>query len=236
MSDQGPIDPTRAERPGDPAGEDPTSVLRPAGEPRVTSATTSQTTTRPGVPPTPPGGGVSTGVAVGAAVAAALLGLLLGFLLFGGNDDDDVATTVPAEDGTDEFSAEREELFGQIEDQNARIEDLEAERDEVTAERDEVTAERDELASQVEELESQVEEGDDEEVVTVPAPDVVGGTVEDAQAVADENGWTLEVRAAENPPDDAESGTVVAQSPEPGTPMVEGSVLLVDVVEEQQDS
>ena len=219
MSDQGPIDPTRAERPGDPAGEDPTSMLRPAGEPRVTSETTPQTTTRPGVPPTPPGGGVSTGVAVGAAVAAALLGLLLGFLLFGGDDDDDVATTVPAEDGTDEFSAEREELFGQIEDQNARIEDLEAERDEVTAERDE--------------LESQVEEGDDGQVVTVPAPDVVGGTVEDAQAVADENGWTLEVRAAENPPDDAEPGTVVAQSPEPGTPMVEGSVLLVDVVEEQ---
>ena len=223
MSDQGPIDPTRAERPvgGDPAGEDPTSVLRPAGEPRVTSETTSQTTTRPGVPLTPPGGGVSTGVAVGAAVAAALLGLLLGFLLFGGDDDDDVATTVPAEDGTDEFSAEREELFGQIVDQNARIEDLEAELEEVTAARDE--------------LESQVEEGDDGEVVTVPAPDVVGGTVEDAQAVADENGWTLEVRAAENPPDDAEPGTVVAQSPEPGTPMVEGSVLLVDVVEEQQD-
>ena len=230
MSDQGPIDPTRAERPvgGDPAGEDPTSVLRPAGEPRVTSETTSQTTTRPGVPPTPPGGGVSTGAAVGAAVAAALLGLLLGFLLFGGDDDDDVATTVPAEDGTDEFSAEREELFGQIEDQNARIEDLEAELEEVTAERDEVTAERDEL-------ESQVEEGDDGEVVTVPAPDVVGGTVEDAQAVANENGWTLEVRAAENPPADAEPGTVVAQSPEPGTPMVEGSVLLVDVVEEQQN-
>jgi hypothetical protein len=228
MSDQGPIDPARAERPvgGDPAGEDPTSVLRPAGEPRVTSETTWQTTTRPGVPPTPPGGGVSTGVAVGAAVAAALLGLLFGLLLFGSDDDDDVATdaatTVPAEDGTDEFSAEREELFGQIEDQNARIKDLEAELEEVTAVRDE--------------LESQVEEGDDEEVVTVPAPDVVGGTVEDAQAVADENGWTLEVRAAENPPDDAEPGTVVAQSPEPGTPMVEGSVLLVDVVEEQQNS
>ena len=135
MSDQGPIDPTRAERPvgGDPAGEDPTSVLRPARDPRVTSETISQTTTRPGVPLTPPDGGVSTGAAVGAAVAAALLGLLLGFLLFGGDDDDDVATTVPAEDGTDEFSAEREELFGQIVDQNARIEDLEAELEEVTA-------------------------------------------------------------------------------------------------------
>ena len=232
MSDQGPIDPTRAERPvgGDPAGEDPTSVLRPAGEPRVTSETTSQTTTRPGVPPTPPGGGVSTGVAVGAAVAAALLGLLLGFLLFGGDDDDDdVATTVPAEDGTDEFSAEREELFGQIVDQNARIEDQNARIEDLEAELEGLTAERDELASQV-------EAGNDEAVVTVPAPDVVGGTVEDAQAVADENGWTLEVRAAENPPDDAEPGTVVAQSPEPGTPMVEGSVLLVDVVEEPQDS
>lgn len=234
MSDQGPIDPKRAEGPvgGDPAGEDPTSVLRPAGEPRVTSETTSQTTTRPGVPPTPPGGGVSTGVAVGAAVAAALLGLLLGFLLFDGDDDDDVATdaatTVPAEDGTDELSAEREELLGQVEDQNAQIEDQNARIGDLEAELEEVTAERDEL-------ESQVEEGDDEEVVTVPAPDVVGGTVEDAQAVADENGWTLEVRAAENPPDDAEPGTVVAQSPEPGTPMVEGSVLLVDVVEEQQD-
>lgn len=226
MSDQGPIDPTRAERPvgGEPVGEDPTSVLRPAGEPRMTSETTSQTTTRPGVPPVPPGGGVSTGVAIAAAVAAFLLGLLLGFLLFGGDDDDvatDTATTAP-EDGTDEFSEERAELFGQIEDQNARIEELEGELEDVTAERDE--------------LESQVDEGDDEEeVVTVPAPDVVGGTVEDAQAVADENGWTLEVRAAEDAPDDAEPGTVVAQSPEPGTPMVEGSVLLVDVVEEGQE-
>ena len=227
MSDQGPIDPTRAERPvgGEPVGEDPTSVLRPAGEPRVTSETTSQTTTRPGVPPTPPGGGVSTGVAIAAAVAAALLGLLLGYLLFGGDDDDDVATdtaTSVAEDGTDEFSEERAELFGQIEDQNARIEELEGELEQVTSERDD--------------LQSQLDEGDDEEeVVTVPAPDVVGGTVDDAQAVADENGWTLEVRAAEDAPDDAEPGTVVAQSPEPGTPMVEGSVLLVDVVQEEQN-
>ena len=50
------------------------------------------------------------------------------------------------------------------------------------------------------------------------------------QAAAD-NGWTVVQRTAapEDVPEDAEPGEVVAQYPEPGTPMIEGSVIVFDV-------
>ena len=229
MSDQGPNDPTRAERPvgGDPVEEDPTSVMRPAGTSRTSDTYASETTTRPAAVPPPGAGGVSTGMAIGAALAAGLLGFLLGFLLFGGDDDDDVATdttTVPVDEGADdELAAERDELAQQVEEQNAQIEDLQSQLDDVTAERDELQSQLDDA-------------GDEEDVTTVPAPDVVGLTVDEAQDIADENGWTLEERAATDAPADAEPGTIVAQSPAEGTPMVEGSVLLVDVVQENADN
>ncbi|HEU5082992.1 MAG TPA: PASTA domain-containing protein [Acidimicrobiales bacterium] len=209
-----PIDPTRAEPPVRGPADEPTSVFPAAAG----SRTAYETTTTTGPPPQPPGrGGVSTGAALAAAVLLGLLGLLVGYLLWGTDDDgtttEAVEDTVPAEPGADEaLVAERDQLAQQVQDQQTQIDDLQRQLDEVTAERDE--------------LQSQVDDTGDE-VVTVPAPDVTAGSVEDAQATADENGWTLVAR--EVPADGEEPGTVVAQYPDPGTPMIEGSVLAVDV-------
>ena len=225
MSDQGPMDPTRAERPvgGEPPPEDPTSVLRPTTPGRVRSETTYETGPVDRVPPVPPGGGVSTGLAIGAALAAALLGFLLGFLLFGADDDDDADTadaveqTVPADGADEALVAERDQLAEQVQTQEDELEQLRSDLEAVTAERDA--------------LQEQVDEGDGDEVETVPAPEVVGSSVDEAQSVADENGWTLVVRDAEDS-GGAEPGTVVAQEPQPGTPMSEGSAFVVDVAPE----
>lgn len=228
MSDQGPTDPDPT-RPipqtgGQPAADDSTRVVR------------TERTEAPGrtLPPEPPrDGGVSTGLAIGAALVVGLLGLLIGFVIFAGDDDDDaeVDETVEVDDpaaeeeaaaALAEVEAERDELAGQVEDLTGQVEDLQTQLDEVTAERDELQAQLDEA-----------DEGD--AVETTPAADVTGGSVEDASATASDNGWEIFERDAENPPADAEPGTVVEQSPAPDTPMVEGSVLVVHVVPEPDE-
>lgn len=217
MSDEPtqPIEPTRAERP---IADEPTAVVPPAAG---ATRTTYETTEPPRQPPT--GGGVSTGVAVIAAVLTALLGLLAGYLLWG-TDDDDTATptedTVPVEPGADEaLVAERDQLAQQVEEQQGQLDDLQAQLDEATTERDE--------------FQDQVDEASGDEVITVEAPDVTGGSPDDAADLADENGWTLVQR--EVPADSGDPGTVVAQHPEPGTPMIEGSVLVIDVASSVDD-
>lgn len=225
MSDQGPTDPTRPipQTGGQPPADDPTSVIR------------TETTEASGrtLPPEPPrSGGVSTGLAIGAALAVGLLGLLIGFVIFAGDDDDDAEVDETAEvDDTAaeaeaaalaEVEAERDELAGQVEELTGQTEDLQTQLDDVTAERDELQAQLDEA-----------DEGDAVDAVeTTPAPDVTGVSVEDARATASDNNWEIFERDAENPPADAEPGTVVEQSPSPDTPMVEGSVLVVQIVPE----
>lgn len=225
MSDQGPTDPDPT-RPipqtgGQPPADESTRVVR-------TEHTEASGRT---LPPEPSrDGGVSTGLAIGAALAVGLLGLLIGFVIFAGDDDDDVEVDETAEvddpaaeeeaaAALAEVEAERDELAGQVEDLTGQVEDLQTEVDEVTAERDELQAQLDEA-----------DEGD--AVETTPAPDVTGGSIEDASATASDNDWEIFERDAENPPADAEPGTVVEQSPAPDTPMVNGSVLVVHVVPE----
>lgn len=226
MSDQGPTDPTRPipQTGGQPPADDPTSVIR-------TETTEAPRRTLPAEPPR--SGGVSTGLAIGAALAVGLLGLLIGFVIFAGDDDDEaeVDDTAQVDDTADdaaalaEVEAERDELAGQVEELTAQTEELQTQLDEVTAERDELQTQLDEA-----------DEGDEgNDVETVPAPDVVGGSVDDASAAASDNGWEIFERDAENPPDDAEPGTVVEQSPTPGTPMSDGSVLVVHVVPEPEE-
>ncbi|MGK2929256.1 MAG: PASTA domain-containing protein [Acidimicrobiales bacterium] len=223
MSDQGPTDPDPT-RPipqtgGQPAADDPTSVVR-------TERTEASGRTLPPEPPRE--GGVSTGLAIGAALVVGLLGLLIGFVIFDGGDDDaEVDETAEVDDAAAEeeaaamadVEAERDELAGQVEDLTGQVEDLQTQLDEVTAERDE--------------LQAQLDEGD--AVETTPAPDVTGASVEDARTTASDNDWEIFERDAENPPADAEPGTVVEQSPAPDTPMVEGSVLVVHVVPEPDE-
>ena len=163
-------------------------------------------------------------MAIGTALLAGVLGLLIGYLVWGADDGDDttevVEDTVPADPAADEaLVAERDQLAQQVQDQQGQIDDLQSQLDQVTAERDQ--------------LQSQLDEADDsgDEVVTQPAPDVTGGTADEASAVADENGWTVVEREVQA--DGEEPGTVVEQYPAPGTPMIEGSVLVIDVAADE---
>lgn len=166
---------------------------------------------------------MATGLAVAAALVVGLIGLLAGFLLFGGEDDTGAADTPAPEetvapDGESaELEAERDQLAGQVEELNAQVADLQSEVDQLSQERDD--------------LRSQLEEANADQVQTFPAPEVVGGTLEDAENVADDNGWVLVERTVQDPGGE-EPGTVVAQYPDAETPMIEGSVLVVDVVGE----
>ena len=226
MSDEGQRDPTRPQRPADEAPEEPTAVIRTPGEeatavgPAVSREPppAQRTTTTETVPADrPPAGAVSTGAAVAGAIAALLIGLLAGFLIF--EDDDTESATVDdtvVDDGRiAALEAERDELAGQVAERDGRIAELQAQLDEAAAERDA--------------LQAQLDEADDAPA-TVPAPDVVGGSVDEARDVASENGWTLVEREADAP--GTEPGTVTAQQPQPDTAMVEGSVLVVDVATE----
>lgn len=59
----------------------------------------------------------------------------------------------------------------------------------------------------------------------VPLPQLVGLAVDDAEDVTDARGWTLE---AEPVPSDEDRGTVVTQSPAPGTVLELGSTVRVE--------
>lgn len=192
-------------------GEDPTAVSREPRPPQRTTTTETVPADRP------PRGAVSTAAAVAGAIAALLIGLLLGFLIF--DDDTDTAAvddTVVDDGRIAALEAERDELAAQVAERDGQIGDLQQQLDDVTAERDALQAQLDEAG---------------DASATVPAPDVVGGSVDDARDVASENGWTFVEREADAP-EGTEPGTVTAQQPEPDTPMVEGSVLVVDVAPE----
>lgn len=188
-----------------------------------TTSTTETGPPRETLPPEAPrDGGVSSGLAILAALAVGLLGLLIGYLLFDDNGDDADTTTVIEDTGEEEatiaeLEAERDQLAEQVQDLAGQVEDLESDLDEVSQERDELQ----------EQLDDQTE--------TVPAPDVVGSTVEEARSVAEDNGWTFVERPSASP-GGAEPGTVVEQYPSPGDPMVEGSVLAVDVAPEPDET
>lgn len=255
MSAQGPTDPTR---PVPPAGGEPAAGDPGAGEPTSAVRATTEVAEPPDRIPTEPprSGGVSTGVAIAAALAVGLLGLVIGFLIFNGDGDDTSSdATAALDDGTpDEPIDEEPDEAGPAGDgttddtagdDDGVIADLEAERDGLEAERDELAQQVQDLEGQVDDLQTELDEVTDERdelqqqlddageaPETVPAPDVVDSSVGQANDIAEENGWTLVRRQAQNAPADAAPGTVVAQVPAPDTPMTDGSVLVVDVVPE----
>jgi uncharacterized protein HemX len=232
VSDRDPhenVDPTRIDRPvpDEPPSSEPTSVIRPDTGRTETVDSGYEMSTPPGRPTRPSsGGGVSTGVAIVAAITVGLLGLLAGYLVWG-TQDDVVATAPQVEDtappdlsGIEDLTAERDEFAQQVQEQATQIERLQTELDEVTAERDE--------------LQEQLDEGGGEDVTTVQAPDVVDLSLEEAEQAVSDAGLELVARHADDFPEDAAPGTVVAQQPEPGTELTEGSVVVVDVVPEPE--
>lgn len=179
--------------------------------------TTTTTTTPPGPPPAP--GGISGGVVAAIAVGVAAVALLLGFLVWGQDDDADVVAetdTSAPDDVAPEDSAPDDaepEDTGEVDDLQSEVDDLQSQLDDVTEERDDLRAQLDDDAGTMVELD-----------------DLEGMSVDDVRDLASDNGWELVEQEPEDPSDDVETDTVLSQSPGSGTTMVEGSLLLIEVV------
>lgn len=189
------------------------------------------------------------------SIGALLLGLLLGWFLWSGTgdatgDSEELQATIDEltsenaelQDRADELAAELEELESADGDESAQLEELTAENEELTSEIETLTADVDrltrdneDLADQVSGLEEQNTELRDrvEEILAdidaavVSAPDLAGATVGFASSQAAENDWVLvQIPSAT---DEVAPGTVLSQTPGPGTPMLSGSALVVSV-------
>ncbi|MCK0112942.1 PASTA domain-containing protein [Ornithinimicrobium sp. F0845] len=186
-----------------------------------------------------------------AALGALVAGLVLGWLIFSGGDD---SSELEAE--VDRLTAANADLEAEVEDLTAELEaqgtagedrvaELTAENEGLAADVDALTEEvaglttdNEDLTEQVADLEAdntRLQERIDEiladfDEAMVATPDLVGGTSEDAATVAEENGWLLvQIPSAT---DQVDAGTVVAQTPPSGTPMLSGAALVVSVASE----
>jgi len=186
-----------------------------------------------------------------AGTGALVAGVLLGWLVWSGGDD---ASDLEAD--LDRLTSENAELRAEVDSLTADLEALEADGsgrvDELTAENEELSAQVDSLTGEVDSLttdneglteqiadleaeNTQLRERIDQiltdiDEAMVAAPNVVGGSSEDAASVAEENGWLLvQIPSAT---DQVEAGTVVAQTPPSGTAMLTGSALVVSVAAE----
>jgi serine/threonine-protein kinase len=65
------------------------------------------------------------------------------------------------------------------------------------------------------------------EIATVAAPDLIGGSLDDAESAAEANGWELE--KLEGRPGEVPIGEIYLQNPAAGTELVEGDTLQVTV-------
>lgn len=137
------------------------------------------------------------------------------------------------------------ELQAQLDDATARLAAAEAQVGELTtqleqagtdaqavaAERDALVVERDQLVQQVAELEAEL--GGITEAV-VAAPDWIGQQQVAVEEFVRQNSMELVVQTVDGAETEAgdpvPAGTVVVQLPEAGTPLVEGSVVVITVV------
>ena len=212
MSD--PTQPNEPVPPADPTEQMPTASASPPPQQRTATTTT---TTPPGPPPSP--GGVSGGVVATIAIGVAAIALLLGFLVWGQDDDSDVATddaTSAPEDVAPEDSAPEDtapEDTGEVDDLQSEVDDLQSQLDDVTGERDDLQSQLDDIAEGMVELD-----------------DLEGMSIDDVRDLASDNGWELVEQEPDSAADDAETDTVLSQSPGSGTTMIEGSLLLVEVI------
>jgi PASTA domain len=111
--------------------------------------------------------------------------------------------------------------------------DLERERDSLRGQVSSLRSERDELDQQLESAQDEVAERESEletaqeRISELTArgevPSFTGGTVDDAEAKAADYEW--EIRTTERPTSSNEPGTVIAQSPRPGTVLKAGRVI-----------
>lgn len=186
-----------------------------------------------------------------ASLVALAAGLVLGWLLFTGSDE-----SADLEAEVDRLTAANADLQGEVDELTAELEgqgtageerlaELSAENEELAADVEALTeqvaaltTDNEDLTEQVADLEAENTRLQEriEEILTdideamVATPDVVGGTSEEAAAIAAENNWLLvQIPSAT---DQVAAGTVVAQTPQPGTPMLSGAALVVSVATE----
>jgi hypothetical protein len=203
-------DPTQPNEPVPP--QDPTQQMPSAGvTPPPGTATTTTTTTAE--PPPPSGGGLSGGAVAAIAIGAAAVALLIGFLIWGGDDDDaepvaeEVTTTAPVDTEPEDTSDDEiAALQGQVDDLQGQLDDVTAERDDLQAQLDEATG------------------------TTVELENVEGRSIDEVRDLAADNGWELIEQNPEDAGEDTATDTVLSQSPDEGTAMSDGSVLVVEVV------
>ncbi len=210
MSD--PTQPNEPVPPLDPTRQMPTSAPTP---PPTEQQRTTTTRTEPVGPP-PESGGLGGGAVAAIAIGAAALALLIGFLVWGQDDDDgddlstDTATSVPEDTAPEDTTADNTDEVAGLESQ---ISDLESQLGDVTGERDDLQGQLDDITEGMIELDN-----------------VEGMSIDDVRDLASENGWELVEIEPDGAADDAETDTVLSQSPSAGTTMIEGSLLLVEVV------
>lgn len=195
-----------------------------------------------------------------AALAAVLLGVLAGWAIAAAADDDDeVATEVPAgEPG--ELEAQVAQLTATNQQLNADLETLRAENAELTTQLAEGSGAGAELTQQVEALTGQVEaltaerdqlQGELEAAQGVIAnleaslaeidetftliEDLVGTQLAAAEDYAENRQLQLVVTETATEPDSGpvDPGTIVNQAPQAGVPVAPGSVLYVEVFDEE---
>lgn len=128
----------------------------------------------------------------------------------------------------DELTAENEELRSEVDTLTGEVDGLAADNEELTTENEALTDQVAGLEQENAQLRDRIEDIlADIDAAVVSAPDLVGGTVGFAAGQAEENGWVLvQIPSAT---DEVAPGTVVAQTPSAGTPMLSGSAMVVSV-------
>jgi uncharacterized coiled-coil protein SlyX len=149
--------------------------------------------------------------------------------LAGGGDQGAIIIDLQAR--LDDTTARLATAEAQVADLTAQVEQAGADGQALAAERDALVAERDQLVQRVAELEAEL--GGITEAV-VATPDWIGQQQVTVEEFVRQQSMELVVQTVDGAETEAgdpvPAGTVVVQLPEPGTPLVEGSVVVITVV------
>lgn len=146
-------------------------------------------------------------------------------------DGDQGAMIVELQAQLDDVTARLATAETQVTELTAQLEQAGADAQAVAAERDALVVERDQLVQQVAELEAEL--GGITEAV-IAAPDWIGQQQVAVEEFVRQQSMELVVQTVDGAETEAgdpvPAGTVVVQLPEAGTPLVEGSVVVITVV------
>jgi hypothetical protein len=149
--------------------------------------------------------------------------------LAGGGDQGAIIIDLQAR--LDDTTARLATAEAQVADLTAQVEQAGADGQALAAERDALVVERDQLVQRVAELEAELGGITDAVVAT---PDWIGQQQVAVEEFVRQQSMELVVQTVDGAETEAgdpvQAGTIVVQLPEPGTPLVEGSVVVITVV------